>query len=246
MNQRELITYIERLQDLMVSVSTGGHRIDDVDDTYKTLFVKVTAELKEKGIPNKNSFSSLWDYYGYWSRELPTYQSRREYVRSLYKEILDKLNLQEEKEKVVEGKVNNGYIFKFEDLHEDVLIRCKDHFQSGKYDDAILNAGKVLEDKIRNKAGLKLSDIGIPLVNKAFAPENTKFVISEDSGEVKGWQNLLSGAFGVFKNPNSHRFVDETDPVKTFKILILFSLLIDMVDNIQVKEEDLTFEDLPF
>ena len=247
MNRQELTTYIERLSDLMVSVSTGGLRIEEADDTYKALYMKVTAELEDKGMPNKNSYSSLWDYYSYWSKELPTYQSRREYIRSLYKEILDKLHLEEEKKKIVERKENKGYTFKFEDLHEDILIRCKDHFLSGKYDDAIMNAGKVLEDKIRNKAELKLSDIGIALVNKAFAPENTKFMISEDTGEVRGWQNLFSGVIGVFKNPNSHRFIDETDPVKTFKILILFSLLLDMVDNLQVKEDDFIFEeDLAF
>ena len=40
-----LVAALQKLRDIMVSVSTGKRRIDDVNDEYRSLFTAVAAEL---------------------------------------------------------------------------------------------------------------------------------------------------------------------------------------------------------
>lgn len=85
---------ITEIQGIMTKVSTGRGNIDDFEEEYRKLYFSIKEQLeifRENGInlPDLNFFSSLWDFYSYWSAELKTYQSRREYIRSLYKPIDD-------------------------------------------------------------------------------------------------------------------------------------------------------------
>ena len=88
MNNEELIEGIEYLKNTMVAVSTGGPRINNVNDQYQRTYAAVAAELARRGIKNPITYGSLWDWYGRWgSGDLPTYQSRR----TLLSELIDPL-----------------------------------------------------------------------------------------------------------------------------------------------------------
>ena len=77
--EEELIADIERLKGMLIAVSTGGPRIDDINDSYRELYAKVDAALKKRGINNSIPYPDLWDWYGRWrSGDLPSYQSRRQ------------------------------------------------------------------------------------------------------------------------------------------------------------------------
>lgn len=79
--EKSLIAEIERLRDTLVSVATGGARIEAANDSYRSLFTKVDASLRERNIENTIPYPDLWDWYGRWkSGDLPSYQSRRQFV----------------------------------------------------------------------------------------------------------------------------------------------------------------------
>ena len=48
---------INYLKDTMISVSTGGQRIQDVNDQYKKIYQEVNVELNKLGIKNPNTYS---------------------------------------------------------------------------------------------------------------------------------------------------------------------------------------------
>jgi len=51
---------------------------------------KIRSSLTRMRIKDPNPFSDLWDWYGKWSSgDLPSYQSRRQYISELYKPLLD-------------------------------------------------------------------------------------------------------------------------------------------------------------
>jgi hypothetical protein len=85
---RKLLTQVERLRDIMVAVSTGGPRIQEVNDAYRELYSEVDTELTTLRIENPNPYADLWDWYGRWSSgDLPSYQSRRQFVNELFAPI---------------------------------------------------------------------------------------------------------------------------------------------------------------
>ncbi len=247
MNNSELLSYIKKIQDIMTAVSTGVIRIQEKENDYKELYYKIAVELDKRDWVNKNDYSSLWDFYSYWRKKLPSYQDRREYIRYLYKELTDHLYINkikpEENPSLKNNKVIEEFSFSIEDLHEDILLKCKDHFLNKKYDDAILNALKLIEDRVREKGKYEDSDIGVKLMQKAFNPSRTPFSIADNKGEIAGWMNLYQGVIGALKNPQSHRFVDLDNPFETFQILVFASYLLSFVDNLQFKESEI--EDLP-
>jgi hypothetical protein len=94
--EEELIEEIEAQRDLMISVSTGGNRIQEVNDEYKARRQRIQEGLKALGIKDPNPYSDLWRWYGKWSGgDLLTYKSRRLYISDLYDPLVDKLQHRE-------------------------------------------------------------------------------------------------------------------------------------------------------
>lgn len=90
MTNDELLEGVEHIRNTMISVSTGGPRINDVNDQYQRTYAAVAAELARRGIHNPITYGSLWDWYGRWSSgDLPTYQSRRTFVSELISPLVN-------------------------------------------------------------------------------------------------------------------------------------------------------------
>ena len=86
------LQHSDRLRNLMIAVATGGPRINTVNAEYMERYSQLTQQLEALGLPNPIPYGNLWDWYGKWSSgDLPTYQSRREYVRSLFSPIETRL-----------------------------------------------------------------------------------------------------------------------------------------------------------
>lgn len=84
---------IEAQRNLMISVSTGGQRIENVNQEYTERRERIKQALSALNIEDPNPYTDLWDWYGKWSSgELPTYQSRRQYIRDLYVPLLERLS----------------------------------------------------------------------------------------------------------------------------------------------------------
>jgi len=89
MTDKEFLQFLESMKALLISVSTGGPRIGEVDDRYKQLYGFTSLELRARGLENPNPFPSLWDWYSRWSSgDYPTYQSRRDYISSLFNPLI--------------------------------------------------------------------------------------------------------------------------------------------------------------
>jgi hypothetical protein len=91
---KKLIQAVEAQKALMIAVATGGPRIKDVNKEYEERRLEIKEALARLSIDDPNPHSDLWTWYGKWSDgSLPTYQSRRTYITSLYQPLLDALQL---------------------------------------------------------------------------------------------------------------------------------------------------------
>jgi len=109
--------------------------------------------------------------------------------------------------------------FNLDFLHPKIKEKCSDQFYSEKYDDAILNACKVVEVYTRELSKLGEEEIGVSLMRKAFNPKSPILKYSDHVGEQEALMHLFSGFIGVFKNPQSHRFIEIKDPLTAFEVI---------------------------
>ncbi len=88
----DLLDEVEAQRGLMVSVATGGPRIDTLNAEYVDRRARIAGGLSERGIRDPNPYSDLWGWHGKWSSgDLPTYASRRAYLSEMYGPLLDEL-----------------------------------------------------------------------------------------------------------------------------------------------------------
>ncbi len=98
--KENLIKDVEYLKNVMTSVSTGGQRIQEVDEEYQQKFNLVNKCLQRLNLQNPNPFKGLWDWYGKWSSEFSTYRERRAFIREMYNSLIQTLEENEEPEMI--------------------------------------------------------------------------------------------------------------------------------------------------
>lgn len=88
----DLVQEIEAQRNLMVAVTAGGPRIQSVNVEYQERRQTIRAALEERGLRDPNPYADLWAWYGKWSSgDLPTYQSRRQYISDLYTPLIERI-----------------------------------------------------------------------------------------------------------------------------------------------------------
>jgi hypothetical protein len=88
-SNKDLMDILDAQRNLMIAVSTGGPRIQNVNDDYKQRQQLIEDGLSERGVENPNPYSDLWEWYGKWSSgDLPSYQSRRNYINGLFGQVV--------------------------------------------------------------------------------------------------------------------------------------------------------------
>ena len=80
---------IIKVKNYLISSGTGGVRFNDVDQDYQYLYDSINNKCKDLNIPYPNTFHSLWDWHAYYSKNLPTYQSRREFINNEFSNLLE-------------------------------------------------------------------------------------------------------------------------------------------------------------
>jgi uncharacterized protein (TIGR02391 family) len=119
-------------------------------------------------------------------------------------------------------------------LHPKIVKRCKVHLDNGQYDDAVLVAMKLVETELRETAGLPADDVGVHLASKALGKDGVLVLPrAKTMAEQEAVHQLFRGALGFFKNPLSHRFLDETDPHYTFLTLGFASILLTLIQQLE-------------
>lgn len=92
MTDAELLQALDRLRNTMVAVSTGGPRIQAENPEFELSYDQVSNELRRRAVANPIPYRSLWDWYGRWSSgDLPSYQSRRQFVASLFTPLIERI-----------------------------------------------------------------------------------------------------------------------------------------------------------
>lgn len=86
--ESKIVALLDQIQHTMIAVATGGPRIDAVNTEYKGWYNELTKLLGSLEFNNPIPYTDLWRWYGKWSSgDLPTYQSRREYIIGLIEPI---------------------------------------------------------------------------------------------------------------------------------------------------------------
>lgn len=96
--KEELIGDVNYLKNVMVSVSTGGQRIQEVNDNYKSKFISTDKVLKKLNLKNPNPFKDLWEWYGKWSSTFSKYSERRTFIAEMYNSLIQILEENEQAE----------------------------------------------------------------------------------------------------------------------------------------------------
>ncbi len=88
----DVLSTLHRMRDMMVAVSTGGPRIDDLNAEYREMYARAEKALHDRGLTHLNPFPDLWDWYGRWrSGDLPSYQSRREFLAGIFNPMFEQV-----------------------------------------------------------------------------------------------------------------------------------------------------------
>ena len=93
--------------------------------------------------------------------------------------------------------------------------RCKDK----DYQDVVTNAFAVLEDRIRAKIG----------IDPSYSAKTGKLTLEETVSEQESLYFLFRGAFGFFRNPPSHRLIEDESNIESFEIIHMIDLLVRIV-----------------
>ena len=116
-------------------------------------------------------------------------------------------------------------------LHARIAQKVWASFLRGDYDTAVFQAFKEVEVRVRQAGAFTDSDIGVPLMRKAFQPESGPLADHTAlKAEQQALADLFAGAIGSYKNPHSHRSVTiEAD--EAVEMIVLASHLLGIVDK---------------
>lgn len=116
--------------------------------------------------------------------------------------------------------------------------RCSDILTGRKNFDRVINqATLVLEDRIRQRAGLPKTLVGTSLVNKALNTDLAKTVlqVSRDQDEHEGICHICRGVMMAFRNPTHHHLTDAYSREDALKVCAFIDNLLQFIDSAHVK-----------
>jgi uncharacterized protein (TIGR02391 family) len=98
-------------------------------------------------------------------------------------------------------------------------------------DEAVFAAFKAVEIAVRTAGGYGATDIGVPLMRRAFDSKQEPLTDqNQTEAEREALCHLFAGAIGSYKNPYSHRTVALTDPREAQQQVMLATHLLSIVD----------------
>lgn len=117
-------------------------------------------------------------------------------------------------------------------LHPSIADEVWLDIVRGDLETAVFKSFRAVEIAVREAGHFADTDIGIPLMRKAF--DKTAGPLSDQQQpetEREALAHLFAGAIGSYKNPHSHRTVTINDATEAQEIVILASHLLRIVDS---------------
>jgi len=113
-----------------------------------------------------------------------------------------------------------------------LINSCKDNYSSENYWDAVFNALRHMEVRVRNKSGLPASRFGADLMEHAFKPKvgSIKIPSCATPGEEDGFKLIVKGMLMFHRNAEGHR--EETiDKMPALKIIGYVDYLLQIIET---------------
>lgn len=96
----KLVNDVNFLKNTMISVSTGGQRIQEVKTEYEEKYRDVDRALQKLSFKNPNPYKDLWEWYGKWKADFSSYRERRVFISEMYNSLLSSLQESEAPEMI--------------------------------------------------------------------------------------------------------------------------------------------------
>lgn len=126
-------------------------------------------------------------------------------------------------------------------LHALIAARVYPAFLRGEYDTAVFQAFREVEIAVRAAGGFPTELVGVDLMRQAFKAVNRPSQAVQAPGpladtdlpaaEQEAMAHLFAGAIGLYKNPQSHRYVP-TSAGEAAEVILFASHLLRIVDRV--------------
>lgn len=124
-------------------------------------------------------------------------------------------------------------------VDDELRDRCVDLLlRPGKADTAVRDACTVLEDRIRKAVALPPDVFGVGLVDRALSKKNGVLILSDVEAEQEGIHHLYRGVIGFFKNPTSHRLIEDYDVTRARQVVGLIDTLLCLLRDARKRGPD--------
>lgn len=140
---------------------------------------------------------------------------------------------------ILEKSSNADFISKSKEVVFDLLISdsqlnhaTKRLFDDGHYSQAVFEAYKLIEEIVREKAGMmETGDIGAKLMRNVLSKGKPKLKINSgittnDGNEQEGYMEVFAGAMTGIRNPRGHGSIKTDDVQETLELLVLANHLV--------------------
>ncbi|WP_156801224.1 TIGR02391 family protein [Halobacteroides halobius] len=118
-------------------------------------------------------------------------------------------------------------------FHQSITEEAWPSMKIGKYDNAVFEAFKLVEIRVREIGNFPQDKIGVALIREAFNVDSGPLQNFDlPKAEQEAISHFFSGAIGLYKNPHSHRKV-ELEFKEAFEMVLIASHLLSKLDSIE-------------